>query len=78
VLGAITLFLKGGLPWLAADCVNNNSSCVLKVYDLKKRNHVCLQKINFIHFFLVTLTRKTTLMTFKTHFQKKVIKHQDI
>jgi hypothetical protein len=37
VLGAITLFLKGGLPWLAADCVNNNSSYVLKVYDTKKR-----------------------------------------
>jgi hypothetical protein len=37
VLGAITLFLKGGLPWLAADCVNNNSSYVLKVYNFFKK-----------------------------------------
>ncbi|CAK9199445.1 unnamed protein product [Sphagnum troendelagicum] len=35
VLGAITLFLKGGLPWLAADCVNNNSSYVLKNDNLE-------------------------------------------
>lgn len=31
VLGAITLFLKGGLPGHAAECANNNPSYVFQV-----------------------------------------------
>jgi hypothetical protein len=78
VLGAITLFLKGGLPWLAADCVNNNSSYVLKVYNFKKKGSCLLTKNQFHQFLSCYTNKEDRINDFQDTFKKIDIKHQSI